>query len=140
MSLLRYTTDCATGRRIWHLYASVGRPERSLWWPCARALSLAAPLALGPSAFVPGGAAFPIAPVPPAPPAWHEGQGFVPWAGSPYALPWMPNGESSLLAPNVMAAPLPTLTPERIAVPEPPAWTLAAVGAGAAALVRRRRG
>jgi hypothetical protein len=63
------------------------------WWkPLAVAVGCAAGL---PFIFVPGGGSLPLAPVPPAPPAWHEG------AGPPLALYWQPAaGEFSSFAPR----------------------------------------
>lgn len=95
MGALRFATDCVTGQRIWRWYASVGRPQHSTIWPCAKAAVVGLPLALGPSVFVPGAAPAAVAPVPPAPPAWHEGAG---------PLYWLPtNGENSSFAPSATA-------------------------------------
>jgi hypothetical protein len=157
MGALRYLTDCLTGQRVWRWYASVGSPERAILGPCARAAAIGLPLTLGPTAFVPGGGLSTalLPPVPPAPPAWHEGAGplyWLPAAGFPIVAPnavgispLSTPVSTSFLGPvsaDVPGIPSSEISPPgvRIDVPEPGTLAVVVLGAGAAVLVRRRRG
>jgi hypothetical protein len=154
------TPDCV---RHWAWFPRVGRPERSIFGPCAKAAAVAIPLIVGPAVpyeyyeyasgagwgrhpgttpstpggwplavpgtypIVPGADLTGVPPVPPAPPAWLEGQGYP-----PQYLDTISPRETSPVSTD--------LHPEIVAVPEPGSLIVLSVGAGAAVLVRRRRG
>lgn len=152
MGALLYLTDCVTGQRVWRWYASVGRPERALFAPCTRAAAIGLPLALGPTAFVPGAAPAAAPPVPPAPPVWHEGARPLYWLpASGYQIVAPSAGEisplstpvsTSILGPVSSSIPPAEISPPGVTVdvPEPGTLAVVMVGVGAAVLVRRRRG
>lgn len=149
MSHYRYITDCLTGLRQWRWYGVVGRPERPLWFPCAKAALILPPLLGVPSNIAPFQGGWPWE----YPSEYAAGFRGVPSLAGRNNAPQPGEGLLAVPGPFSEYAPyLNSITPviqsgpvdfvdisQSTHVPEPSSLVVLAVGAGAAVLVKRWR-